>query len=755
MAGANPGAPLDKLTKKAKATVAGFAELGIETVLDLLMFFPYRHIDRNNFITIGHLLADSIPKEPVVVMGTVDYVSTNSQLSGTAHRYNRGKSRVQVKVDDQTGSISCIFFNQPWRATQLKQGMLIYLVGKITMYRGRPQMANPLVDLVGDKVGKLVPLYPQSEKAKQYSINSAKVHECISEALRRAKQRGFADPVPEDIRQQYGFCSRGEALYNIHIPKALDDYWIARNRLVFDELFRMQVWLIRNKARVRSQAGGIQHIPDAKLLESWQGMLPFQLTGGQREAIESVSRDMSQRWPMQRLLQGDVGSGKTAVALAAILISAGSGHQSALMSPTEVLAEQSFAIIREYLQKGGEALLSVPTQNALQGTLQGTRELQVALLSSSVGQAQRKKILEGLKIGNIDVVVGTHALIQKDVEFKSLGLVVIDEQQRFGVEQRDSLLRNNLGNNLGNGTGEELDLEKEQDHRKHKSGLQMTPDLLVMTGTPIPRTAAMTLLGDMDVTELNEIPAGRMPVQTIWVKGAVGIEQMWEQVSDEISKGRQVFVVCPVIDLNADPADISGVLAIHEELSQRRFTDCSVGLLHGRLKPEQKEQVMENFKLNKTQILSATTVIEVGVDVPNATVMVIMDAQRFGLAQLHQLRGRVGRGTYESKCFLVGDAPTDLAQERFEAMLDTTDGFELAKRDLAMRGEGTIMGSQQSGRPSLILARLVRDEKWIKKARTAAEGIVESDPDLETHAVLRDEISRMLSVESASYLTKT
>ena len=481
---------------------------------------------------------------------------------------------------------------------------------------------------------------------------------------------------------------------------------------------------------------------------------------------------------MQRLLQGEVGSGKTAVGIVAMLVAAGGGHQAAIMAPTEVLAEQIYFTTKTYLDRcmdaAGQSLLKVPAP----GTLAGERELAIAILTSRTTPAKRTELLEKLAAGAIDIIVGTHALIQQDVEFKSLGLVVIDEQQRFGVEQR-AVLQEQTGEPApaatpaGYRTGL-IDDQNDSDTADSKAEQSnRTPDLLVMTGTPIPRTTAMTILGDLDLTELDELPSGRSAVDTKWIRSETYEEtqDMWQAVKREITAGRQAYVVCPTIDapkaikmserqLKASgPASTSsaeaGVIATHARLSQRELADCSVGLLHGRLKPEEKERVMEQFRSGELDVLVATTVIEVGVDVPNATAMVIMEAQQFGLAQLHQLRGRVGRGEHQSVCFLVGEATTPEAQQRLEAMLETNDGFELAKLDVEIRGEGTIMGDKQSGRGSLLLARLQRDEDWVRKARAAAEELVLADPELADHQALAEEISVMLQEESAAFLTKT
>ena len=782
-----------------KATIDGFAALGIQTLLDLLMFYPFRYIDRRQSVKIGDLWQGNAPDKEVVVIGEITRVTAQQNFGGRQWQKGGPKARSQIDIDDGTGTLQCTFFNQPWRAKQLSEGMHVHLFGKVKWFRGAPSMANPLLDPIGDKVGKIVALYRQSAQAKQHSIDTRKVNECIEEVLKRAEQRGFADPIPAEVRKKHSLIARDYALRWIHEPDDFKEMTLARNRLVFDELFRMQTWLFRRRERIRRESRGIPHMPNEEFLQAYYDSLPFVMTAAQQRAISEITEDLAKPWPMQRLLQGEVGSGKTAVGIVAMLIAAGGGHQAAIMAPTEVLAEQIYFTTKTYLDRcvdaAGQSLLKVPAP----GTLAGERELAIAILTSRTTPAKRTELLEKLAEGAIDIIVGTHALIQQDVEFKSLGLVVIDEQQRFGVEQR-AVLQEQTGeptpavtpagyrtglsdgqndltdqNDLISGTSSSQPSENQisdadsDTAESETAKSNRTPDLLVMTGTPIPRTTAMTILGDLDLTELDELPSGRSAVDTKWIRSET--EDMWQAVKREITAGRQAYVVCPTIDAPkaikmserqmkaSGPASTSsaeaGVIATHARLSQHELADCSIGLLHGRLKPEEKERVMEQFRSGKLDALVATTVIEVGVDVPNATAMVIMEAQQFGLAQLHQLRGRVGRGEHQSACFLVGEATTPEAQQRLEAMLETNDGFELAKLDVEIRGEGTIMGDKQSGRGSLLLARLQRDEDWVHKARAAAEELVLADPELADHQALAQEISVMLQEESAAFLTKT
>lgn len=730
----------------------GFAALGIATILDLLTFYPKRYIDRRNFAKIadisGQLRQNAQTDNEVVVLGEITSVEAQHRLGGhKSWQQGHRKARCNITVVDDTGSIACTFFNQPWRANQLKVGMEVHLSGKIKLLGKKLTMANPMVDLIGDKVGKIVPIYPQSAEAKQLWLDSGKVRECLEEAMRRAQRRGFADPLPPKLRSRFRLVSRGEALRNIHFPQDFSDQARARERLAFDELFRAQVWLFRRKLERQRAAQGVQHQPGGEFQQAWHDSLPFKLTGAQERAIKEIDTDMSLPWPMQRLLQGDVGSGKTAVAMAAMLTAVGSGHQAAIMAPTEVLAEQIYFTTKDYLARcltaAGNSALKLQDSTVLQEQ----RDLRLALLTSNLTATKRSALLRDLAQGSIDIVVGTHALLQADVAFKSLGLVVIDEQQRFGVEQRAVLQEQMTAPRGSQGVAPRGAAAAQAGSR--------VPDLLVMTGTPIPRTTAMTLLGDLDITELDEMPFGRAAVTTARVRTDSQVAKMWGQVRDQLRQGRQAFVVCPAIH---QPDELQGLarresaIASYHQLRQDQLADYKVGLLHGQMKTEHKEQVMTQFRSRQIQALVATTIVEVGVDVPNATVMVILDAPQYGLAQLHQLRGRVGRGQHPSKCFLVGEAPNEEGEQRLDALTQTTDGFELAKLDLEIRGEGTVMGERQSGRGSWKLVRLARDEPLVHKVRSAAEDLVKADPTLQGQPDLWQEVQFMLRDEATEFL---
>tara|TARA_B100001939_G_scaffold346711_1_gene366141 strand:- start:1564 stop:3054 length:1491 start_codon:yes stop_codon:yes gene_type:complete len=494
------------------------------------------------------------------------------------------------------------------------------------------------------------------------------------------------------------------------------DATAARRRLAFDELLRVQVELVRRKRELERTSQGIEHVVGGELVERFVGALPFPLTMAQRRTIDEIANDMASPQPMHRLLQGDVGAGKTIVAVAALLNAVSGGHQGALMAPTEVLAEQHGSGVKALL----DGLVVVDGDN-----LFGERPLRVELLTNRVTGQDRREVLAGLADGSVDIVIGTHALIQEGVEFGSLGAVVVDEQHRFGVEQRAALRAKSDG---------------------------VVPDLLVMTATPIPRTAAMTVYGDLEVSALDELPPGRTPIATHWAAGPLSEANVWASVRDEVETGRQAYVVCPLIE-ESENLEVASAEETFEQLAAGELSNVRVGLLHGRMSSAEKEATMEAFRARELDVLVATTVIEVGVDVPNATVMVVLDADRFGIAQLHQLRGRVGRGEHASTCWLM--TTSEDANPRIEALVASTDGFELAEIDLELRGEGTLMSSAQKGRSDLRLASLRRDRELIEQAREVAFRIIDDDPELAQSDVLRSEITLLLSEREGDYLTKS
>jgi ATP-dependent DNA helicase RecG len=487
---------------------------------------------------------------------------------------------------------------------------------------------------------------------------------------------------------------------------------------VFDEFLRMQTGLVARKRKLEEQQQGIRHDTSGTLVRAFHENLPFPLTGDQLAALREITRDMAAAAPMHRLLQGDVGSGKTVVALSALLVAVQGGYQGAFMAPTEVLAEQHHLT--------SSRLLDGLTVSAT-GSLLADRPVRVELLTNRTSAAERRRIAAGLDNGDVDIVVGTHALLYGDARFTRLGLAVIDEQHRFGVEQR-SVLRD-----------------------KHTDGA--VPDVLVMTATPIPRTAAMLIYGDLDKSELREMPPGRTPITTEVVgPNPLDRARVYEEVRREVAAGRQAYVVCPLVEGSAK-VEAKAATAEYERLGQEDLAGVRLGLLHGQMPAKEKEAVMASFRDHELDVLVATTVIEVGVDVPNATVMVVEDADRFGLSQLHQLRGRVGRGTHASRCYLLADATTDDAAERMDAMAKSTDGFLLAEKDLEIRGAGEVFGERQSGLGDLKLGRIPHDEDIVLEARAVAEALLDRDPDLAQHAALREEVEDLLG-DAVEYLFK-
>ena len=682
---------------------ASLAALEVDTVLDLLTTYPRRWVDRTSEARI----ADLVVGEEALVLVTVRSVHKRS----TRNR----RTMVTANVGDGSGRLDVVFFNQPWRARQLKEGLQVALFGKADTYRGGLQMSNPIVDLIGDRTGRIVPIYPQSEKAQ---LNTWEMAAFVEEALRRCDERGIHDPVPADVRARLGLAPRGQALRQIHLPEQMRDKERARRRLAFDELLRVQLVLVLRKRAMERDARGLVHQMDGELVRRFRAALPYPLTTAQETALAEIAIDLASTHPMHRLLQGDVGSGKTVVAVATMLAAVQGGHQGALMAPTEVLAEQHAAGVRDIL-----ADIVVPDP----GNLFGDRPLRVELLTNRITGSDRRDVLAGLADGAVDLVIGTHALIQEGVDFHSLGAVVVDEQHRFGVEQRAAL--------------------------RDKTVDGAVPDTLVMTATPIPRTAAMTVYGDLDVSVLDELPPGRTPITTQWANGPLMETGVWADVRHEVDAGHQAYVVCPLIE-ESDKLEVASAEDTCRRLSDGELSGLRLGLLHGRMTSADKQMTMDLFRRGALDVLVATTVIEVGVDVANATMMVILDADRFGIAQLHQLRGRVGRGTAASRCWLVTrDIDGDSA--RVQALVDSTDGFELAEVDLDLRGEGTLMSTAQKGRSDLRLASLRRDRELVEQARQAAFEIVDGDPDLAEHRDLADELDLIFSDREEEFLTKS
>jgi ATP-dependent DNA helicase RecG len=706
--------PITRLTGVTPRLEERLGMLGIHNVLDLVEHYPRRYLDRTKKSDIADL---RVGEEATV------YAEVRKM---TSRRTRQGRALVETIVYDGTSYLYVTFFNQPWRAQQLTTGTEAAFFGKLEHYRGKHQMTNPAVDVlgrIGEKTGVIVPIYPQSGKA---DVSTWQLQKLVAEALRRA--RDFDDPVPRDVLDRLGMLDRTRAYNGIHEPELEADHFRAAHRLKFDEFLRMQLGLVARKRAFEEQRVGLTHRLDGPLVPAFHAQLPFPLTGDQHKAIAEIGADLAAPRPMHRLLQGDVGSGKTVVALTALLTAVQGGYQGALMAPTEVLAEQHLLSLTRFLDG-----LTVSSE----GTLMGERPVRVELLTNRTGAAGRRKLSAALAAGEVDIVVGTHALIYDSVAFPALGVAVIDEQHRFGVEQR-ALLRAKGPGGRREGDG--------------SSGPE--PDVLVMTATPIPRTAAMLIYGDLDKSELREMPPGRTPITTeVIPPSPLEREGAYRRLREQVAAGRQAYVVCPLVE-GSEKVEAKAATEEAERLEAEELSGLKVGLLHGQMAAADKEATMTRFRDGLIDVLVATTVIEVGVDVPNATVLVVEDADRFGLSQLHQLRGRVGRGGGQSWCFLFANPQTPEAEARLQAMADSTDGFLLAERDLEIRGAGEVFGERQAGFTDLKLGRIPRDEPVVLEARRVAEEILDADPGLAAHRQLADEVEDLLG-DDVEFLFKS
>ncbi|MFC4007921.1 ATP-dependent DNA helicase RecG [Nonomuraea purpurea] len=703
--------------------------LGLETVGDLLRHYPRRYAERGELTTLDALEVD----EHVTVVGEV------TRLMRKPMR-NRGGTWLEVEIADGNGNrLYLSFFGKGSHAAEsrLKPGTRGMFAGKVGLFgaRAKPrwQLAHPEFELFEDGdagaeefAAAPVPIYPAGKDVTPWAIRRA-----VGVVLDTLGP--LDDPLPADLRARHGLQPLGEALVAIHRPKDFAEMGRARKRLKFDEAFVLQAVLLQRRQAATAWPAKARPPRSDGMLADFDTRLPFSLTEGQARVGEEIAADLAIEHPMHRLLQGEVGAGKTVVALRAMLQVVDAGGQAALLAPTEVLAQQHHRSITNMLGDLAQG-----------GMFGGTA---VTLLTGSMGAAARRAALLDAASGTAGIVVGTHALLQEHVQFADLGLVVVDEQHRFGVEQRDAL--------------------------RAKAG-ESRPHVLVMTATPIPRTVAMTVFGDLEVSTLSQLPSGRAPITTHVVPAAEKphyLERTWQRVREEVALGRQAYIVCPRIgDLEGDEGDLAAptntdderrpplaVLDVAQLLTEGPFHDLKVGTLHGKLPPEEKDALMRAFTGGELDVLVATTVIEVGVDVPNSSVMIIMDADRFGVSQLHQLRGRVGRGGLPGLCLLVSDfAEGTPARARLDAVAATLDGFELSRVDLEQRREGDVLGAAQSGkRSSLKLLQLLRDEDVIATARQEAATLLSQDPDLTSNAPLRAEIARLREDERADYLEKT
>lgn len=686
----------------------------IRTVGDLLRHYPRRYFEQGELTDLSKLR----PGEQATLKVRVVKVD-GRQIRPKLHK-------TDITVTDGTGRLIVTFFNRRYLAKTLDEGDEIVVAGEVEMFRNKLQLKqpdmNPDADAMVEDAGKLLPIYPATRSLPTWFLRRT-----IRHAL---ELLDIPETLPDELRAQRRLMARTEALRTIHSPAGWKELDQAKDRLRYDEAFVMQIVLAQRRMLAALEPAKPRAPRAGGLLEAFDAALPFTLTAGQVDVGEQLLADLSREIPMHRLLQGEVGSGKTVVALRAMLAVVDSGGQAALLAPTEVLAQQHARSI--------DALLGPLGRGGQLDAAEGATK--IAVVTGSMSTAARRATLLDIGVGDAGIVIGTHALLENTVQFFDLGMVVVDEQHRFGVEQRDAL----------------------------RSKAPTPPHVLVMTATPIPRTVAMTVYGDLETSTLTELPAGRQPISTTVVPTADKpgwLDRVWERAREEIAAGRQVYVVCPRIDADDDVAADSEeawgatatVVEISEMLAAGPLSGLQVEMLHGRMPADAKDDVMRRFAAGRVDVLVATTVIEVGVDVPNATVMVVLDADRFGISQLHQLRGRIGRGGHAGVCLLVTGAEAGTpSRERLDGVAATIDGFELARLDLEQRREGDVLGQTQSGRRSkLKLLRLLRDEGVIDTARVDAGGVVAHDPTLERHHALRAEVDALVADERADYLGKT
>ena len=664
--------PVEDLRGVAAKRGNALREAGVCTVGDLFYRLPRRYLDRTNVLQIS----DASPGSEVTLIGVVANVDYVPWAGG----------RVTVTLEDESGAVGLVWFRGGrYMRNTFKVGDQIAVSGKVDLFRGSGQLVHPEYEFVavdeGERqhlhTGAIVPLYAGSADLKERGLRSRSFRRLIAEALDAFVDQ-VADPLPEEVRIRTGLPGLAHCLRRVHFPRSREEAEHARRRLAFDELFHMQCTLLAARRRRRQEAKGVSFHASSTMAKQLRRGLGFPLTGAQERVIGEIFDDMASPVNMVRLLQGDVGSGKTLVAIFALVNAVENGYQAAMMVPTEVLAEQHFENLKDTLEPLG---------------------MRLALLTGMQSPAVRAEIRNLLESGAIDVVVGTHALIQEGVSFARLGLVVIDEQHRFGVEQRSSL-----------------------------SAKGAYPDLLTMTATPIPRTLALIRYGDQDLSILNQMPAGRLPVRTA-VRHLDRRGRVLEFAADQIRAGFQVYVVYPLIE-ESEGSDAASAVAGYEALCRVYSGAFATELLHGQLKPDEKRDIMSRFKAGDVQMLVSTTVVEVGVDVPNATVMIVEQAERFGLSQLHQLRGRVGRGSEQSYCILmssvVDEIPDSVGAKRLRALCESGDGFWIAQRDLELRGPGELLGIRQAGLPEMVVADLVRQDGLVELARGEAELAVDA-----------------------------
>ena len=652
-----------------------FANLGVETVEDLLYLFPRRYEDRRQMTPLAQ-----------VEVGETQTVTGKVVARGSRRSWYTRKHVNETVIDDKSGRLYGVWFNQPYLERYFRPGTTVVWHGKVGMYKNRLQMVSPEYEIIGKEdqglsMSRIVPIYPLTKGMSQRYLRKV-IRACLDKY-----SDGLTDILPVWLRNKHRLANIYRCIGNLHFPEDFEQQEEAHRRVSFEEFFLFQLSVCKRRMSIL-QKKGIAHAIDFDLIQRFEAAFPFELTGAQKRVIREIARDMQSLSPMLRLLQGDVGSGKTVPALFGCAAAAANGRQAAIMAPTEILARQHYENIKKLFKV---------TSHKSQVT--SGFDLKVVLLLGSMGKKKKDEIQSRIRKGEVNLVIGTHAILNEDVEFKDLSFVVIDEQHKFGVRQR-ALLSKKGGN----------------------------PDVLVMTATPIPRTLSLTLFGDLDISSLGEIPPGRGKVTTEYFPPDQE-EMVYQKTRDAVTQGRQAYIIYPLIN-ESDKLDLKAADTMFKRFEKREFKDTRMGLIHGQTKKQEAEEIMRRFKDGRIDVLVSTTVLEVGIDVPNASVMVIEHAERFGLAQLHQLRGRIGRGEHDGQCLLIAETGTDEAQERMKAICSTTDGFKIAEADLLIRGPGHYFGRHQHGLNELRYANPMTEIDILKAARQEAQEVIHQDADL-------------------------
>jgi ATP-dependent DNA helicase RecG len=680
-----------------------FEKLGVKTIHDLLYYFPNRHLDYSQRAFVNSL-----------VVGVENTIIANVWESREVQLGTRRSA--EATVGDETGNVRIVWFNQPYMAKTLKVGQRVVISGRVTIFGGRPVFESPEWEPYEEKdlvhTGRWVPVYSLTQ-----GLGQRQVRRIIKPAI--DQWAGYLEEfLPADLRNRLKLLELSESIRQSHYPQNDEIKNESRRRLAFDELFLLQLGVLNKKRYWQESQPGLPIKTNRPELDTFLNSLPYKLTAGQNKALKDILGDLHKTKAMSRLLQGEVGSGKTVVATAALILTVADGYQGAMMAPTEILAQQHFATIRRVLSQVG-------TEEGEENTYTYTgflpKPLKIALLIGDLKQSKKQKAQEKILSGDIDIIIGTHALIQKSVSYNNLGLIIVDEQHRFGVEQRSALRQK--------GTN---------------------PHVLVMTATPIPRTLALTLYGDLDLSIINELPPGRPEIKTKWLKPEQRMSA-YHFIRQQVKNGRQAFIICPFVE-ESDVIQAKAAVQEYEQLAYEVFPDLRLGLLHGRMSSQDKDSVMQQFNSGSLDILVSTPVVEVGIDVPNATVMLIESADRFGLSQLHQFRGRIGRGKEQSYCMLLAEKPSDIGKERLDLIEKVHNGFILAEEDLKLRGPGEFFGTRQSGLPDLKMARL-SDVAILELARNEAEQLFKIDPRLvqPEHRLLARELAKVWKEDSPQW----